>query len=146
MSIITPADLRLLRKDQPDGTVIFGNEDGTVAALTPEIDENYWTYCVPLAEGQAIVGIPKFGIIGIGFAVEEDWNSNLPAGCPTDKILLWIWHNRGPVTDSLLVRKAIAMVQEAAFTDGDHQQDLRDDDWEISDYMIPGHPDNGLRF
>jgi hypothetical protein len=134
-TVTNPADLRLLRKDQPDTTGILPG-----GMFTPAIDEDYWAYCVPLSEGQAIVGFPKFNTVGIGFAVEEDWNSNLPYQYATDKILLHIWQNRGHVTDSALVRRAIEMVQDAVYADlgGDPMSQ----DWEVPEYMIPGRPGN----
>jgi hypothetical protein len=75
---------------------------------------------VVLSKGQAIVGFPKFYTIGIGFAVEDaDWNTNLPFTCSTDEIFEHIKHNKGDeaIADEDVVR-AIAMVQDAARTDG----------------------------
>ena len=44
--------------------------DSTVLMITPPLDEDYWLFRVKLYEDQAIVGFPKFGTIGIGFAQE----------------------------------------------------------------------------
>ena len=93
--------------------------DVTPVMMTPPIDEDYWTYRVKLNDaGQAIVGFPKFTTIGIGFAQEEDWNTNLPYTCDANEILAHIIHNCGDTSikdaDVLL---AIAMVQGAAHAD-----------------------------
>lgn len=107
--------LTLRRKDQENETPTFA---GGRAVMTPPIDEDYWTYRVDLTDEQAIVGFPKFSTIGIGFAVEEDWNTNLPYTSPTSAIFAHIIHNRGDDTISDLdVYAAIAMVQEAARED-----------------------------
>ncbi len=83
-------------------------------AITPPIDEDYWQYRVRLSDAQAIVGFPKFFSIGIGFAVEEDWNTNLPYTCGTEEIYEHIEHNKG---DDAISREdclaAIRMVQDA---------------------------------
>jgi hypothetical protein len=83
--------------------------------ITPPIDEDYWSYRVKLSESQAIVGFPKFSTIGIGFAQEEDWNTNLPYTCGTEEIYDHIAHNKG---DESITREdcitAIRMVQDAA--------------------------------
>jgi hypothetical protein len=83
--------------------------------VTPPVNEDYWEYRVRLTETQAIVGFPKFFTIGVGFSVEEDWNTNLPFTCDTDEIFQHIKHNKGD--DSIPdedVRAAIRMVQDAA--------------------------------
>lgn len=105
--------LVLERKDQQDKTPTYGEEH--VVMLTPPTDEDYWLFRVRVADGQAIVGFPKFGTIGIGFAVEEDWNTNLPYTSDAVEIYEHIKHNRGNKT---ITRKvclaAIGMIQEAA--------------------------------
>lgn len=82
--------------------------------LTPPISEDYWSYRVRVADGQAIVAFPKFGTIGIGFAVEEDWNTNLPYTSEAEAIFDHIEHNRG---DDSIAREtcveAIRMIQDA---------------------------------
>lgn len=106
-------ELVLERRGQQDRTVHIG-----AMAMTPPIDEEYWAYRVRLTEKQAIVGFPKFSTIGIGFAQEEDWNTNLPFTCGTDEIVKHILHNKGDdaITDEE-VRRAVAMVQDAAWDD-----------------------------
>lgn len=109
-------ELKLERKGQPDETVFIGN----VGMMTPAIDEDYWEYRVRLTETQSIVGFPKFGTIGIGFAQEEDWNTNLPYKSDTEDIRSHIWHNRGDesITEAQ-VDEAIRLVQQAATLDRD---------------------------
>jgi hypothetical protein len=105
--------LTLERKTQPDRTVHVGP-----VALTPPIDEGYWTYRVRLTDTQAVIGFPKFGMVGIGFAVEEDWNTNLPSGCSTEEIYQHIECNKG---DDSITRErcieAIRMIQDAVTAD-----------------------------
>ena len=106
--------LTLERRDQQNKTPVIGG----VAMMTPAIDEDYWAYRVRLSDKQAIVGFPKFMTIGIGFAIEEDWNTNLPYTCGTDEIFEHISHNKGD--DAIAdddVRAAIALVQQAATED-----------------------------
>lgn len=81
-------DLTLERRQQADRTPRAG-----AALITPPINEDYWAYRVRLNDRQSVVGFPKFGTIGIGFAVEEDWNTNLPYTCETIEIVSHIWHN-----------------------------------------------------
>lgn len=61
---------------------------------------------------QAVIGFRKFSTIGIGFAKEEDWNSNLPFGCKTEEIYNHIAHNRAGA-DPATCREAIRMIQQA---------------------------------
>jgi hypothetical protein len=97
-------------KAQPNETAHIGP-----LMLTPPIDEDYWLFRVRLSEQQAIVGFPKFTTIGIGFAVEDDWNTNLPYTCSTSRIYNHIKHNKGDKSISWRdCQKAICMVQGAA--------------------------------
>jgi len=82
--------------------------------LTPAIDEDYWAYRVKLSETQAIVAFPKFSTIGVGFAREEDWNTNLPWTCDANEIYGHIKHNKGDdaIRDEDCL-EAIRMIQEA---------------------------------
>jgi hypothetical protein len=102
-------ELKLEIKGQENKTAQVGP-----AMLTPPIDEDYWTYRVKVSETQAIVGFPKFATIGIGFAVEEDWNTNLPYTCDAVQIYDHIAHNKG---DDAISREdciaAIRMIQDA---------------------------------
>lgn len=82
--------LVLETKPQQNETAVIG-----AISLTPAIDEDYWAWRVRLSETQAIVGFPKFTTVGIGFAVEEDWNTNLPYTCSAEQIFAHIAHNKG---------------------------------------------------
>lgn len=102
-------DLKLEIKGQEDKTPVVGP-----AMITPPINEDYWAYRVKVGETQAIVGFPKFMTIGVGFAVEEDWNTNLPYTCDAVEIYDRIAHNKG---DDAISREdciaAIRMIQDA---------------------------------
>ena len=115
------ADLVLERREQSDKTLSASVGDSTVL-VTPPITDDYWKYRVRVADGQAVVGFPKFGTIGVGFAEEEDWNTNLPYTMDADSIRRHIWHNRAPLDDSTesvsLVVRAIEMIQAAVAEDG----------------------------
>lgn len=112
---IHAANLTLERRNQEDETPQVGP-----VQITPPIGEDYWTYRVVLGTDphQAVLGFPKFDTIGIGFAVEDDWNTNLPYTSSTDQIVRHIWHNRGSDDISRnAVTKAVSMIQEAARAD-----------------------------
>lgn len=115
-------ELVLERKDQSNETPVIETPKGGIA-MTPPIDEDYWSYRVMVSETQAIVGFPKFFTIGIGFAVEEDWNTNLPYTCDTEQIWNHIAHNKGDdsIPDELCV-EAIKLIQQAATVD-EHMRD-----------------------
>lgn len=120
----TTADLVLERREQNDETLSASAASATVL-ITPPITEDYWKYRVRVADGQAVVGFPKFFTIGIGFAEEEDWNTNLPYTVEADDIVNHIWHNRAPLDDSAesrdLVLRAVQMIQAAVAEDGGPQ-------------------------
>jgi len=70
--------------------------DGCSLMVTPPISEEFWLARVRVGkDGQALVCFPKFNTVGIGFAREEDWNTNLPYTCPAEEILAHIEHNKG---------------------------------------------------
>jgi hypothetical protein len=83
--------------------------------MTPPLNEDYWVFRVKLHADQAVVAFPKFGTLGIGFAIEDDWNTNLPYQCTTTEILEHIWHNHkyDEITKPML-RKAIDILQRAS--------------------------------
>jgi hypothetical protein len=92
--------------------------DSNIAIMmTPPLDEDYWLFRVKLFEDQAILGFPKFGTIGIGFAQEEDWNTNLPSTCDTIQIFDHIKHNKQyeQISDEECI-EAIRLVQKVAET------------------------------
>lgn len=101
------------RRGQTDFTLRAGGMQ-----MTPLIDENYWAYRVRLSDEQAVVAFPKFGTIGIGFAKEEDWNTNFPHSCSAAETAAHIMHNKGD--DSIpdeVVREAIQMIKDAIVVD-----------------------------
>lgn len=64
--------------------------------ITPAIGtDGYWLFKVRLTEKQAIIAFPKFFTLGIGFLVEEDWNTNLPYSSSAEEIFNHISHNKG---------------------------------------------------
>lgn len=110
MTLITP--LRLEVRDEP-------LEDTSVVApgimMTPALGEDYWLWRVRLTEKQAIVGFPKFTMIGIGFVEEEDWNTNLPSSCTAEEIWNHIAHNAGdPEITKEAGIAAIQLIKDAA--------------------------------
>lgn len=111
---MTDTKFVLERKGQADHSSIAPG-----IMLTPEVGaEDYWAYRVVLSERQAVVGFPKFGTIGIGFLVEEDWNTNLPWSSHAENILVWICHNKGDdsIEDSTVL-DAIKQIQQAVAED-----------------------------
>jgi hypothetical protein len=107
------SDLVLETRAQEDQAPTIGR-----IMLTPAVGGDYWAYRVRLSDQQAIVGFPKFTTIGIGFAVEEDWNTNFPYTCSTEEIYDHIEHNKG---DDSISREdcltAIRLIQDAVRRD-----------------------------
>jgi len=81
--------------------------------VTPDIDENYWSFRVKVSENQAVVAFPKFGTVGIGFHKEEDWNTNLPFDCEDKEIYNHIKHNAGEKIPKKRVVEAIRILKFA---------------------------------
>lgn len=109
-------DLILERRDQENLTPTFA---GGTAMFTPPVGEGYWAYRVRVGDGQAVVGFPKFTTIGVGFAAETDWNTNLPWTCETEVIFKHIAHNKGDdsISDEDCI-EAIKLIQAAISEDG----------------------------
>lgn len=105
--------LLLERKTQRDKSPQIGS-----AVMTPPIDESYWRYRVRLTDSQSIVGFPKFFTVGIGFSLEEDWNTNLPYTSDAKEIFDHIKHNKADdsIGDEDCLT-AIRMIQHAAKND-----------------------------
>lgn len=105
--------LSLERRDQPDRTPSIGP-----FLLTPPVGADYWSYRVRVADEQAVIGFPKFDTVGIGFAIEDDWNTNLPYTSSAEEIYEHIEHNRG---SEAITREdclaAIRLIQAAATAD-----------------------------
>jgi hypothetical protein len=88
---------------------------GIKAMVTPPLDEDYWQFRVKVGHDQAIVGFPKFHQIGIGFAKEDDWNTNLPSTYKAEQIFEHIKVNKyyASIEDAVCI-KAIKMIQKVA--------------------------------
>jgi len=82
--------------------------------VAPLVNEEYWMFRVQLIKDQAILAFPKFTTIGIGFAIEEDWNCNLPYTCKAREIFDHIKHNKKyeEIKDEYCIN-AILLIQEA---------------------------------
>ena len=72
-----------------------------IIMFTPAIDEDYWIMRVKLYhdkklnKDQSIIAFPKFGLIGVGFAIEErSWNTNLPYQTDTERLYKHIRCNK----------------------------------------------------
>jgi hypothetical protein len=78
--------LELEFRDQFKGTTSNFKMGKMLVMVTPPLGEDYWVFRIKLHKDQAIVAFPKFGTIGIGFAIEDDWNTNLPWDCETEEI------------------------------------------------------------
>jgi hypothetical protein len=91
--------------------------------MTPPLDEDYWVFRIVLHKEQALVAFPKFSTMGIGFAVEEDWNTNLPYHCDAKDIAKHIWKNRKykEITKKILI-EAIEVLQKASEYYKTHEQ------------------------
>jgi hypothetical protein len=104
--------MQLEVREQEDTTGIFGN----AVLVTADIHEDYyWMFRVRLTDTQAVVGFPKFGTIGIGFAEETKPNVNLPYRSGTASIVAHILCNKGDdtITDAD-VTQAVELVVQAA--------------------------------
>ena len=107
------SDLILEVRKQDDRTPTFQSDKGSMLMVTPPINDDYWQYRVHLFKDQYIVGFPKFTTIGIGFAKEKDWNTNLPYTCEALTIANHIWHNRKyRIIKKEDVIKAIELIKE----------------------------------
>ncbi len=95
----------------------FQQSDDVVGPFifTPPLNEDYWLFRVKLFKDQAMLAFPKFGTIGIGFAQEDDWNTNLPYTRNAEVIYDHIKHNKAhdEITDEECL-EAIRLIQVAA--------------------------------
>jgi hypothetical protein len=110
--------MQVERRDQFDQSVVISDGGNKTVLLTPSISENYWSYRVILSDKQAIIAFPKFATLGIGFAVEDDWNTNLPYTQDAERIFEHIAHNKGdPSIKDTDCLAAIRLLQEAIAAD-----------------------------
>ena len=100
-------------KEQADKTFVLTGRIGSVM-LTPDLGEGYWKYRVHLFKDQYLLAFPKFGTIGIGFAIEdEDWNTNLPYTSSSESIASHIiHHHKYPEITKSMVIEAIELLQK----------------------------------
>ena len=104
---------------QPSKDTIRTN--GGVIMFTPDIDEDYWIMRVKLYhdkllnKDQSIVASPKFGLIGVGFAIEEgSWNTNFPYDVEAERLYEHIKINKKyRVITKQTCLKGLKMLQEA---------------------------------
>lgn len=108
-------ELQLEFRDGYHGQTHMFNVGGVTIMATPPINEDYWVFRVKLHEDQSVIAFPKFGTMGIGFAQEEDWNTNLPYQSETEKICdhIWVNHKHPEITKETTL-KAIKMLQDAS--------------------------------
>ena len=93
--------------------------------ITPPIDEDFWSYRVRVSDTQAVVGFPKFGVVGVGFAIEnEDWNTNLPSSIAAEEILGHIAVNKGDdaIPASAVSKPSVSFRRRFPRTRGDRPQ------------------------
>lgn len=97
---------------QKDRAVTDGNH---TILITPPISEDYYLFRIHLYKNQYLLAFPKFCTIGIGFAQEEDWNTNLPYTCKKEEIYNHIKHNKKykEIKKSEII-KAIELLQVAS--------------------------------
>lgn len=82
--------------------------------ITPPLSDEYWLFRVKVSKKQAVIGFPKFFVIGIGFQQEQNWNTNLPSSCGTETIYNHIRKNKGSTPKKSDCLEAIRMIQVAA--------------------------------
>lgn len=105
-----------INSQHADKTPTIATLGGTIM-LTPPVGEDYWIYRVPVSDKQAIVGFRKFGVTGIGFQHEEDWNTNLPSSSSAEDIYNHIKHNRLGADKKTCIA-AIRLIQSAVELEG----------------------------
>jgi len=90
------------------------NAGGVLIMFTPAINEDYWIMRIKLYRNQALIAFPKFGLIGVGFAKEINWNTNLPYSVPAERLYQHIAVNKkyNQITKAHCL-KAIKMLQAA---------------------------------
>ena len=104
--------LVLETKKGQDKTGVIETMD-KIIIYTPPIGDQYWEYRVKLYRDQYLLGFKKFGTIGVGFAEEVDWNTNLPASCGTEMLLNHIWHNhKYRAITKEMVTEAIQLIKD----------------------------------
>jgi len=120
-------------------TLRMGN---VLVMITPPIDKDYWVFRVKLHKKQALLAFPKFGTIGIGFALETDWNTNLPYSCKAKDIYSHIEDNKrhDEITKSMCI-EAIELLQKAceAYVKAQEENEAQQNSQAFNRYMTFRH-------
>lgn len=66
-----------VNKNCIDKTIHYTAENNHIM-VSPPTGEDYWMFRVKLYKDQAVLGFPKYGLIGVGMAQEEEGNVNKP--------------------------------------------------------------------
>lgn len=122
MTLIDLDDLMVVRRTDVADQTMINVGGGMSVGVGRAGSDDYWAYRVQLTDQQALIGFPKFGTIGVGFLVEEDWNSNLPYASRVSMVADHIGHNRfvdGVDIPRPHVERAIALIRDAAGEDRD---------------------------
>ena len=108
-----PLTVEMNKAFVPDESTVIETPTRTIL-VAPLVNEDYWIARVVLYKDQAILAFPKFMTVGCGFAQEEDWNTNLPLGCPAEMIYRHIKKNKkyDEITDEACL-EAIQALQAA---------------------------------
>jgi len=111
---------------------VFDSSGEFIFTVTPQSKGGRrWLFRVKLKYDQAILGFPKMGTIGIGFAKEEDWDFNVPCEESVDVIFDNIKSNkRYSDISEREVREAIQMVKAVAqryLEERPHREDEEED-------------------
>ena len=110
---MTQPQLKIQKRTQKGPKTTSLTKDGMTYILPNPDQEKNWVYRVELSQKQAIISFYKYGMLGIGFESEEDWNTNLPATVNTDVLFKHISHNKGDdsIPDELCIQ-AIRLIQD----------------------------------
>lgn len=102
------------------GLIVCSSEEGkSLGLISPDVGPEYWVFRVKLVKDQAIVAFPKIGLLGVGFALEEDWNCNLPINRrETDEDLAELWRHirrnkKYPSITKKMGMEALRMIRRA---------------------------------
>jgi hypothetical protein len=85
--------------------------------ITSPINKDYWVFRVKLTKDQSVIAFPKFCTMGIGFAIESDWNTNLPYDCTAKEIADHIWVNKKykTITKSILIEAIEILIKACTY-------------------------------
>jgi hypothetical protein len=126
-AVLKPVRMRKLvveyKKDfKPSKDVI--KVGGAVIMFTPAISEDYWIMRIKLYRNQALVAFPKFGLIGVGFANESDWNTNLPYQVSAEKLYQHIERNKK--YEALTKERCIQAIKMLQFACANYEKEQKE--------------------